>query len=473
MNPPELVSVPARPIGPLAAIIGPQRTNALTQAVRNAPPATIWQVNSTASGGGVAEMLHSLLGYLVDLGIDVRWLVLDGEEEFFDLTKRLHNRLHGAAAGPELCDADADLYREVSMGNARELIAVVRPGDTVVLHDPQTAGVAPALAEHGATVVWRCHIGNDTPSPVSEAAWRFLGPHISRARAHVFSRKAYAPGFLPGGTCHVIAPSIDPFTPKNIDLDTITIVAILRTVGILEGPPALRPTFTRRDGSTGHVIRTAHVVAEELPAAGDPVLLQVSRWDRLKDMTGVMTAFADHVARSGPGCLILAGPAVDDVSDDPEGAQVYTECHTAWQQLAPDVRRRVMLVTLPMDDLDENAVVVNALQRYARVVAQKSLAEGFGLTVAEAMWKRTPVVGSRVGGITDQIVGGTGYLVEPGDLASFGKLVRLLFEDHNLNREVGQTAQQHVLDTYLADTQLRRWAVLLADLGGRRSGNRS
>src|SRR5262249_35005839 len=144
------------------------------------------------------------------------------------------------------------------------------------------------------------------------------------------------------------------------------------------------------------VHRTARITAERLPAPGEQVVLQVSRWDRLKDMAGVMAAFATHVAPAGPGYLVLAGPDVRGVSDDPEGAEVLAECGDAWKQLPDEIRDRVMLVELPMTDRRENAVMVNALQRNAAVVVQKSLAEGFGLTVAEAMWKSRPVVGARV-----------------------------------------------------------------------------
>src|SRR5439155_14241468 len=146
-------------------------------------------------------------------------------------------------------------------------------------------------------------------------------------------------------------------------------------------------------------VRGASVVAESVPGPADPVVVQVSRWDRLKDMSGVLRGFADHVAPAGDGYLMLVGPAGADVSDDPEGAAVYAECVAQWRELPPAVRARALLVTLPLDDVDENAAMVNALQRHATVIVQKSLAEGFGLTVAEGMWKRRPAVAAAVGGI--------------------------------------------------------------------------
>jgi trehalose synthase len=159
-----------------------------------------------------------------------------------------------------------------------------------------------------------------------------------------------------------------------------TVRAILVRLGVLDvAAPVAPATFVRRDGDVGTISRPAVIIGEGRPGPDDPVLVQVSRWDRLKDMAGVMRGFADHV---GDGYLMLVGPAVKDVSDDPEGAAVYGECLLLWRALSPAARTRILLVTLPLDDIDENAAMVNALQRHATVIAQKSLAEGFGLTVA-------------------------------------------------------------------------------------------
>jgi trehalose synthase len=462
--------IDARPVAQLAELIGDRRLRRLTTTLgevrRRAGRRTMWHVNSTATGGGVAEMLQALLGYVLDLGVDVRWLVIEGDEGFFDLTKRLHNQLHGSGA-PSLDAADAEHYAAVSRANATALLEQIRPGDLVVLHDPQTAGLAEPLARHGAVVVWRCHIGADDANDTSEAAWRFLAPHVTAAHAHVFTRPQYRPSFLGEDTTWVIPPSIDPHAPKNVELDAATVTSALHTAGLLDGHPVPDPArFTRPDGTTGTVSRRARVVADELPDPAAPVVLQVSRWDRLKDMVGVMEAFARHVAPAGEGHLILAGPAVDDVSDDPEGAEVYADCERVWHGLPPAQRRRVMLATLPMEDVDENAIIVNALQRHATVITQKSLAEGFGLTVAEAMWKRRPVVGGRVGGIVDQIVDGSGYLVEPTDLEEFGTAVNRLLSDPPAARRMGKAARDHVHRAYFGDTHLLRWAELFGSLVG-------
>jgi trehalose synthase len=182
-------------------------------------------------------------------------------------------------------------------------------------------------------------------------------------------------------------------------------------------------------------------------------------------MPGVMRGFADHVVPSGPGYLMLVGPSVTDVADDPEGAAVYGECRLRWQGLPAAARERILLVTLPLDDIDENAAMVNALQRHARVVAQKSLAEGFGLTVAEAMWKARPVIGSAIGGIIDQIVDGTGVLLpDPADLAAFGMAVRRLLDDPEGSAQMGRAAQAHIREHYTGDLHLMRYARLFATL---------
>jgi trehalose synthase len=294
-----------------------------------------------------------------------------------------------------------------------------------------------------------------------------LRPHLAAAQAYVFSRQQYVPSWIPAGKAWIIPPSIDPFSPKNQPLDPETVRAILVTLGVLDGtaPSAVPPRFTRRTGEEDTVTRPATVIGEGLPGPGDPVLVQVSRWDRLKDMAGVMRGFADYVAPGGGGYLMLAGPAVAEVADDPEGAAVYGECLLQWHDLPAAARARVLLVTLPLDDIDENAAMVNALQRHASVIAQKSLAEGFGLTVSEGMWKGRPVIGSAVGGIIDQIAEGTGILLpDPADLKTFGRAVRLLLDDQAQATRMGLAAHTYVRERYLGDVHLLRYARLLRTL---------
>ena len=464
------VKVPRRPVSLLEPIIGGPRYVRLIEAADQVRKLlagrTVWNVNSTATGGGVAEMLQVLVGYITDVGIPVGWLVITGDAEFFAITKRLHNQIHGDIAGGPLGAADAQHYTRMLTANAAELLGRIRPGDVVLLHDPQTAGLAGPLVRAGARVVWRCHIGADWENDATRAGWDFLRPHLTSAHGYVFSRRDYVPAWLPGGKVSIISPSIDPFSPKNQDLDRSTVQAILAGLGVLDdAPPQVPPRFVRRDGGTGTVTRPAVITGEGRPGPGDPVVLQVSRWDRLKDMAGVMRGFADHVAPVGAGYLILAGPAVTEVADDPEGAAVYGECLLQWHDLPPAARARVLLVTLPLEDIDENAAMVNALQRHATVITQKSLAEGFGLTVSEGMWKGRPVIGSAVGGIIDQIADGTGVLLpDPADLRAFGQAASHLLADRAEATRLGQAAHAYVRENYLGDIHLLRYAQLLGTL---------
>jgi trehalose synthase len=260
---------------------------------------------------------------------------------------------------------------------------------------------------------------------------------------------------------HVIPPSIDPFSAKNEPVSMRNARLTLSYVGLLDGsnetPPAV--PFTRRDGSPGRVNRRVDVIQTGPPPHADvPLVVQISRWDRMKDMAGVMAGFAQHVDASLGAHLLLCGPVVTGVADDPEAAEVLDECTALWRALPHAVRSRVHLACIPMADPDENAAIVNAIQRHASVVVQKSLAEGFGLTVAEAMWKRRPVVASAVGGIVDQIEDGThGRLVDdPSDLRAFGAAVESLLRDRRVPRRPAPRAVRDSLRAARARCELKR-----------------
>jgi trehalose synthase len=460
------IEVPQRSAGQLERVIGSQRQSRLALAAeqfrQRLGQRTIWTVSSTAVGGGVAEMLHVLLGYAHDLHVPIRWGVITGDAEFFALTKRLHNQIHGDGAGGALNAAETDHYATVLEGNAVELLDHIRPRDLVLLHDPQTAGLVPALAGAGARVAWRCHIGVDWENEATAAAWRFLRPYLTAAQMYVFSRREYVPKWIPDRNVAIIPPSIDPFAPKNEHLEDSAVRLILTQTGILDGVCASVPaTFERGNGTEGTVTRRADVTADTLPRPDEPLVVQVSRWDRLKDMPGVMHGFAGYAETGGGGSLLLAGPAVAGVADDPEGAAVFAECLLQWRELPAAIRRRIALVTLPLEDADENAVMVNALQRHAAVIVQKSLAEGFGLTVAEGMWKARPVIGSAVGGIIDQIAPGTGILLpDPRDLGAFAAAVRRLLTEPDEAARMGKAAQAYIGEHYVGDLHLLRYAEL-------------
>jgi len=435
----------------------------------------VWNVNSTARGGGVVELLRPLLGYSRGAGVDARWVVVEGAPSFFDITKRLHNRLHGFRGDRGDLGAEARAtYERTLAANARELVPVIRDRDVVILHDPQTAGLVGPVRAAGATVIWRCHVGLDHANAAVHEAWDFLRPYIRDADAYVFSRAAFGWDGLPKDRIAVIAPSIDAFSPKNAAQSAAQTLAILGHAGIIAYDRRGRATFTRSDGTPGRVDRRADLVQERLLTPEDPVVVQVSRWDRLKDPLGVMRAFALHVAPSCGAHLLLAGPSTDSVADDPEGAAVLASVRRAFRGLSPDVRARVHLASLPMDDLEENAAIVNAVQRHATVVVQKSLAEGFGLTVAEAMWKARPVVASRVGGIEDQIVDGeSGVLIaNPRDLAATGDAILGLLSDPRRARRIGNAAHRRVRDGFLAPRQLQRYFEVIQRLVDGRSESR-
>jgi trehalose synthase len=425
---------------------------------------TFWNVNSTALGGGVAEMLRSLIGYACGGGLDVRWTVIAADPEFFRITKRLHNRLHGHNGdGGELGEAERAAYERCCDANAELIAQRIRPTDVVLLHDPQTAGTIPRLLRTGAPVIWRAHIGVDPPNDLAREAWRFLLPYVERADACVFSHSAYIWEGLDPANMTVIAPSIDAFSPKNHAMAFTSVTAVLRAAGLAsDRHHGSRAVFERLDGTVGRVTSVAKLVEEQQLPLDVPLLAQISRWDRLKDPLGVLAAFAEHVRAEEEPHLVLAGPDVTAVADDPEGQEVFAEVQAAWSELPRSIRRRVHLALLPMADCDENAVIVNALQRRADVVAQKSLAEGFGLTVSEAMWKGRPVVASAIGGIREQIEDGrTGFLVDPVDLRTFGERVSGLLEDPHGAERMGAAAQTRVRDLFLGPRHLGQYVELL------------
>ncbi|MDX6408151.1 MAG: trehalose synthase [Gaiellaceae bacterium] len=415
----------------------------------------VWNVNSTAKGGGVVELLRPLVAYARGAGVDTRWLVIDGSPGFFEVTKRIHNYLHGSSGdGGALDDRARRIYEDVLTENVSGLGDRVREGDVVLLHDPQTAGMVEAMRARGAVTIWRCHVGVDEPNDLVREAWAFLRPYILAADAYVFSRDTFVWDGLDRGKVVVIAPTIDAFTPKNQDLPPELVGAVLRVSGLVADDHGAEGevVFERQDGTLGRVERKASVIEDEQLRFDAPLVLQVSRWDALKDPVGVIRGFAEHVPAETGAHLVYAGPAVEAVADDPEGRRMLQEAVSTRGGLPREVRSRIHLATLPMDDLDENALMVNALQRHAHVITQKSLAEGFGLTVAEAMWKGRPVVASRVGGIQDQIVHGESGLLldDPHDLAAFGAAITGLLTDPTRADQIGLGARERVRDRFLS-----------------------
>lgn len=443
----EIPTMPPATLDAFLGLIGPERTARLHDAAhdlrRRLDGGALWQVNSTAAGGGVAEMLHVLVPLYRALGVPTHWAVVDGDTRFFDTTKKLGNLAYGSTRDADhLRPGEMEEYAGHLAAEAERLRDWLRPSDVLLLHDHQTAGLVPALAGTVAGVYWRCHVGVDEPTSGSALAWAALAPLLDTAHGVIFSVARHIPSELAGRRAAVIPPVVWPFAAKNEPLAPDRMSRLLDRCGL--GPGDL-PDYVVADGPRD-------------PAA--PLVVQVSRWDRLKDMHSVLTGFTAAVPDAH---LALVGPDPAAIPDDVEQGHWFDVCRTAWTSLPPHARHRTRLVCLPMHDLDDNAHLVNAAQRAADVVVQKSLAEGFGLTVTEAMWKARPVVGSAVGGIAAQIEHGrTGLLLDdPHDLTALAALVTCLTRGDIDGAAMGRRAHARVHGAYLPDSDLLAVSGLL------------
>lgn len=395
-------SLPDRSIEAYATVTDGDRLERLQSLAETLDGVRVLHVNSTATGGGVAELLRSIVPVCVDLGVDTDWLVVDADDEFFEVTKAIHNGLQGS--GAELTEAMKATYRDVTERNATE---IEDEYDVVVLHDPQPLGTIDRLenAMPNATFVWRCHI--DLTAPAAEHL-AFVSEYAKRVDRAVFSRAAYR-GEIDVPSASVVHPSIDPLAEKNRSLDEGTVAA-------------------ERDRLD--------------PLSFDaPVVAQVSRFDPWKDQFGTLEAYRRAREAVPDLQLALAGGMA---GDDPEGMELYER--VAREAVGdPNVH---VLTDLP-------DATVNVLQRESDVVVQKSLREGFGLVVSEALWKRTPVVGSDVGGIPLQVEDGeNGYLVAPNDVSGASDGVVALIEDERLRTTFGANGREHVRERFLLPRQL-------------------
>ena len=272
---------------------------AIDEARRLLKGRVVWHVNSTARGGGVAELLQSLLAYARGAGVDVRWMTISGNPDFFRITKRIHNNLHeskgdGGPLGPD----EREIYEAALAEAADELVQLVQPGDVVYIHDPQPAGLVPDVVASDVRVIWRCHIGVDRPGELSRAAWDFMRPYVTDADAYVFSRERFVWEGLDKERVWIVPPSIDAFSPKNQDLDPEAVAAILAVIGLQDSGDvghALFPPLRRQRGSS-HSPRGPDPGRARSPQDA-PLVTQVSRWDRLKDPVGVLRSFAEYMAR--------------------------------------------------------------------------------------------------------------------------------------------------------------------------------
>ena len=354
-------------------------------------------VNSTKAGGGVAEILHRMMPILDELGIQARWEVIEGDEQFFDITKKIHNALQGNHE-----TITKKMWQHHFEVNKRNMETIqLDDVDAALIHDPQPAPLVEF--KKSGRWIWRCHI--DVSNPMKEVCdhlFRYCGKYD----AAIFSVARFAKAM--GIDEFIIPPSIDPIGEKNIELSDNEILETLVSFGI--------PTDR-------------------------PIILQVSRFDRFKDPTGVIKAF--RIARKYNDCiLILAG---SPATDDPEGELVLNEVKE-YASGDPDIH---ILLLPPFSDRH-----INALQRAATVILQKSLKEGFGLTVAEAMWKGKPVIGGAVGGIPLQIVHGiTGFLVHSIEGTAFR--IRQFLNNPEMARRMGERGKEHIRQNFLITRQIR------------------
>ena len=368
-------------------------------------------VNSTREGGGVAEILANLVPFMQELGIETRWEVISGDPAFFDCTKRFHNALQGVPIDirPELLEG----YERINAANAERLGPLLNDADVVFIHDPQPAALLRHFPDRKGKWVWRCHIDLSHPH---RSTWKYLRAFVCDYDASIFSLADFAQ-VLPH-PAYLIAPSIDPLGPKNAALTPAEVDAECTRFGI--------------DRSR-------------------PLMLQVSRYDRFKDPLGVIHAYR-LVKEFVPSLqLVLAGGGA---ADDPEGAVVLDEVRSA-----ADGDGDIHVLELPPDA----HLTINALQRAADVVLQKSTREGFGLSVTEAMWKGKPVIGGDTGGIRLQVVNHhTGFLVSTPQGAALR--ARYLLRDRERLEVMGREAKQFVRENFLITRQLREYLTLMVGL---------
>ena len=439
---------------------------------------TLWMVNSTARGGGVAEMLPRLVGVLNELGVSTKWAVIGTDKmPFFDLTKRMHNLIHGSGK-PELSAADKALYDEVSTDLCGEFKSWLKASDLLVVHDPQPAGLgAKVKTEVGAKAVWRCHIGLDQDLPQTRAAWGLLEPYITQYDHAIFTAREYIPKCL-SDRASLIRPSLDPYGYKNRQFSIAEGVSILVAAGLMKATGSLLPKPFSRPAERLQADGTFKPATEpeDLGILFRPTITQISRWDRLKGWKPLMDGFVRlkesaasesnsdlrHAIESSR--LLLGGPEPAAVADDPEAKDVLDELCSTYRQLNADIQKDIALLSLPMSSHRENQLMVAALQYASAIVVQNSIQEGFGLTVTEPMWKGTPVVVSNACGIRQQVQADRdGVMInDPNDPAKVAQALRTSLADPKRRQAMARNAQRRVRDEFLIFNQAKQYLQVLA-----------
>lgn len=441
---------------------------------------TIWMVNSTAQGGGVAEMLPTMVALMRDLGIPTEWAVIESEDPaFFRLTKSLHNAIHGTGQD-RFGASERAIFEAVNRENADQIRAWLRPGDILCVHDPQPIPLARMLREEmEVAALWRCHIGLDDENAATRAAWEFLAPYAAAYDHAIFSAPEYIPHYLTS-LASVVYPAINPLTHKNRELSVHKIAGTLTASALATNPgpvlPDPFPAVAQRLQPDGAFVPAN--MRDDIGLLTRPIVTQVSRWDRLKGFAPLMRAFANlktdgperanghHRRRLDLVRLVLAGPDPESIADDPEGLEVIGELKALYAGLDTRVQRDIAVVALPMRDLRENALMVNALQRTSSVIVQNSLREGFGLTVAEGMWKGMPVLSNvQACGPRQQVRDGIDgrMIADPTDEEELGTALDGMLASPAERDAWGRSGRRRVYDEFLIFTQLRRWFRVMQD----------
>jgi len=442
---------------------------------------TIWMINSTSIGGGVAEMLPSQMRLMREMGISVEWLVIEASDpHFFDLTKRIHNAIHGSGNGA-FTQEDLQTYEAVNRQNLQGALSHIQDGDLVVIHDPQPMPLAKLIQEHRKVkVLWRCHIGLEKQNQATQAAWSFLEPYYPSYDHFVFSLPAYVPDRLQEKSA-IITPAIDPLSHKNRILQMHKCVGVLHQSGIInDRDPVLHPFYEHQvrrimpDGSFNIVNFDSN-----LDLIYRPAVTQISRWDRLKGFKELMEAFIlmkKENEKNDPSLLttrrirktrlVLGGPDPKFVSDDPEGKAVLEELSRQYQSVDPGLQEDIAILLLPLENPQKNALIVNALQKCSSVVVQNSLQEGFGLTATEAMWKQKPVLVSGAAGLRHQVQDGINGRInpDPTDIGSLANTLESMLNDPLHRDQWGFNAQIRVIKNFALFAQIEKWLDLLSGI---------
>lgn len=410
----QLVDVGRQSLDGYAQVVGVEVIEELRQLAEPLKGIKVAHINATPYGGGVSELLRSLVPLEKDLGLDAEWRIIFGQEPFFKVTKTFHDALQGAQH--RLSSDEKDTYVTYNYANSRELKAADH--DVVIIHDPQPAAMIETMkASHKTKWVWRCHIDTSHPNP---EVWAYLRDYIIHYHRVVFTMQEFVPPDFPHAEVEIIPPAIDPLSPKNMELAPEMAKQILSWLGMFPG---------------------------------EPFITQVSRFDKWKDPFGVVKAY--QLAREEIPDLHLA--LVGSMAlDDPMGWDIYKELTELDRA---DLNLHVFTNLTGVSNIE-----VNAFQRLAKAVIQKSVREGFGLVVSEALWKETPVIAGRAGGIPMQVKGGGGLLVDSTEECAAG--IVKIFKERGLAQELGAVGRANVAENYLITRLLRDELMMLRSLLG-------